>query len=75
MQARFQQLRNDLFWEVFDSEQGKSIKWMGYDDSYWWNNVAKSEQFQVRGKYRLDPFTNEVRLLTQRVPDAGDSAR
>ena len=74
MQARFQQLRNDLFWEVFDREQDKFIKWMGYDDSYWWNNVANSEQFQVRGKYRLDPFTNEVRVLTSRAVDEGDSA-
>ena len=63
MQARFQQLRNDLFWEIFDREQGKFIKWMGYDDSYWWNNVAKSEQFQVRGKYKLNPISNEVTVL------------
>lgn len=73
MQARFQRLRNDLFWEVFDREQDKFIRWMGYDDSYWWNNVANSEQFQVRGKYRLDPFTNEVRILTMRAGDEWDS--
>lgn len=74
MQARFQQLRNDLFWEVWDSEQQKSIKWMGYDDSFWWNNVATSEQFQIRGKYQLNPFTNEVRILTSRAVDEGESA-
>jgi hypothetical protein len=74
MQARFQRLRNDLFWEIFDREQDKFIKWMGYDDSFWWNNVANSEQFQVRGKYRLDPFTNEVHILTLRAVDGATRA-
>jgi len=63
MQARFQQLRNDLFWEIFDNEQNKLIRWTGYDDYYWWNNVAKSKEFQVRGKYQLNPVTNEVSIL------------
>ena len=64
MNARFQKLYNDLFWEIFDREQDEFIKWQGYNDSFWWNNVANSEQFQVRGIYRLDPFTNTVSLIT-----------
>lgn len=77
MNARFQKLYNDLFWEVFDSKQQKYIKWQGYNDSYWWDNVAISDQFQIRGEYRLDPFTNTVSILTPLAPDsskAGDSS-
>ena len=69
MNARFQKLYNDLFWEVFDSKQQKYIKWQGYNDSYWWDNVAISDQFQIRGEYRLDPFTNTVSLLTPLAVD------
>lgn len=74
MNARFQKLYNDLFWEVFDSKQQKFIKWQGYNDSYWWDNVAISDQFQIRGEYRLDPFTNTVSILTPLALDGGDSA-
>jgi hypothetical protein len=69
MNARFQKIYNDLFWEVFDSKQQKYIKWQGYNDSYWWDNVAISDQFQIRGEYRLDPFTNTVSILTKYAPD------
>ena len=69
MNARFQKLYNDLFWEVFDSKQQKFIKWQGYNDAYWWDNVAISDQFQIRGEYRLDPFTNTVSILTKYAPD------
>ena len=61
MKARFDKLRNDLFWYFYDwNDNGKRYSWQGYDDSYWWNEVAKTDQFQVRGKYRLNPFTGEV---------------
>jgi hypothetical protein len=63
MEARFQRLGKDLFWEILDEEHRKSIKWIGYDDIYWWENVAKSEHFQIIGKYRLNPFTNEVSIV------------
>lgn len=63
MNARFQQLRNDLFWSIFDLDENKSIRWTGYNDAYWWNNVATSDQFQIRGKYRLNPFTGEVATI------------
>ena len=60
MKARFEQIRNDLFWRYWDNEERKTIKWSGYNDSFWWDNVSKTDQFQVRGKYRLDPITDEV---------------
>ncbi len=63
--ARFQQLSNDLFWEVFDGE--KFIKWQGYNDAYWWDNVAKSDTFQVRGNFRLDPETDIVTITAPSV--------
>ena len=59
--ARFERLRSDLFWTFYDwSEGGKKYSWQGYDDGYWWKNVSMSDQFQIRGKYRLNPETNEV---------------
>ena len=61
VRARFNQISRDLFWEVFDGE--KYIRWSGYDDNFWWNNVANTEQFQVRGKYKLNPKTDEVEIL------------
>ena len=60
MRAKFTQIRNDLFWEIFDRDTDKFIHWSGYDDYYWWANVAISEQWQTRGKYRLNPKTNEI---------------
>lgn len=62
IQARFQQLRNDLFWEIFDRAENKFIKWSGYNDNFWWSEVARSDNFQLRGEYRLNPFTNEVTI-------------
>lgn len=62
--ATFNSYSRDLFWSIF--EGGKTCRWSGYDDDYWWNNVANTEQFQVREhegrRYRLNPETNEVFL-------------
>lgn len=61
--------RNDLFWEMYflDMCTGEFVKlcWIGYNDDFWWNNVAPTEQARVRksenGKsYRIDFDTNEV---------------
>lgn len=61
MKATFNVFSRDLFWSLFIA--GATCRWTGYDD-YWWNNVATSDEFQVRehkGKrYRLNPETNEV---------------
>jgi hypothetical protein len=42
------------------------VKWNGYDDAYWWENVANSDQFQIRGKYRLNPHINEVTEIKEK---------
>lgn len=64
MESKFQQLRNDLFWYFYDwDDEGKKYSWQGYNDAYWWKNVATSDQWQIRGKYRLNPFTNELSLV------------
>jgi len=63
--ADFFQHRNDLFWKLYDVQDGY-IKWNGYNDDYWWNSVSKSEKFRRRvgqqtGRiYELDPITNCV---------------
>lgn len=66
--AKFNQSRNDLHWSFWAGED-KFIVWGGYDDGFWWNNVANTEHFTDRkgkatGKtYRLDPATNLVTVL------------
>jgi hypothetical protein len=61
--ARFEQIRNDLFWTLYDVDSGEFIRWRGYDDAYWWGNVSKTDEFRIRGKYRLDPITNKVIII------------
>jgi len=62
MKVRFDKISNDLFWDIFDSDEGKTIRWSGYNDNFWWQNIATSDQFQIRGKYRLNPFNNTVSI-------------
>jgi hypothetical protein len=62
-QARFEQLSNDLYWRVYDGQC--FIRWTGYDDVYWWNNVATQDSWRRRtgsdGRvYTLDPNTDTV---------------
>lgn len=61
--------RNDLYWVIYflDMVTGEFIKlrWIGYNDGFWWNNVAPTEQARVikgtNGKsYRIDFNTGEV---------------
>ena len=67
MKADFQQFRNDLYWKIYDSEDG-FISWGGYDDAYWWDNVSKSKEAQIRkgnisGRtYKLNFETGEVKI-------------
>jgi len=63
MKAKFEKLYNDLFWNIYDSENDKMITWSRYNDDFWWNNVSKSDQFCIRGKYKLNPENNEVTIL------------
>jgi hypothetical protein len=56
-----------MYWTFFDIEDG-TIRWTGYDDSYWWSNVSKSESFKVKkgqktGRiYTLNAETNTVTI-------------
>lgn len=67
--AEYHISRNDMFWERYfhDMVTGEFVKlrWTGYNDSFWWDNVAPTEQARVRkgsnGKsYRIDFNTNDV---------------
>ena len=67
--AEYHISRNDMFWEIhfLDIVTSEFVKltWMGYNDNFWWENVAPTEQARVRkgvnGKsYRIDFNTNEV---------------
>ena len=57
------QLSNDLYWAFYRSGHS-TLRWSGYNDAYWWNNVAKSDGFQIRQNgghtFKLNPATNEV---------------
>lgn len=67
--AEHSQLSNDLFWRYsfFDLLTGDfvTIRWQGYNDSFWWNNVAPTDQARVRKgsngrQYKIDFNTNKV---------------
>lgn len=66
--ANHSQLSNDLFWDKWVIDEDELLRWSGYDDHYWWQNVATTDQFQIRTgkktgkKYRLNPLSNEVRV-------------
>ena len=66
--AERSKLGNDLFWEYnfFDlSRKFVQLRWTGYNDAFWWNNVAPTEQARMvngsNGKrYRIDFQTRKV---------------
>lgn len=72
LKAKFSQLRNDMYWELYEmvtttdhKVTWDKLRWVGYDDEYWWTNVATQDSFQVQigasgRKYRLDPKTHRV---------------
>ena len=65
--AEFDKLSRDLFWSIYTPD-GELIRWSGYDDNYWWYNVAHTEKFTDRKDnkgniWRLDANTDEVSLI------------
>ena len=70
--AKFSQSRNDMHWSVFTLEDG-FIRWGGYDDAYWWDNVSKAEHTRTRigektGKvYEINFDTGDVFVSPARV--------
>lgn len=67
MEANFSSLGRDLFWSLYDMDDG-FIRWSGYNDAFWWNEVSKAERFthktgQKTGRvYVLEPETNKVTI-------------
>jgi hypothetical protein len=69
-QAEFRIYRNDMFWDFhkIDCDNGfelVKVKWTGYNDEFWWNNVAPTEEAQVKvgsngRKYKINFRTCEV---------------
>lgn len=74
--AEFDQHRNDMSWRFYAGEDG-TIRWSGYDDSNWWNNVSPTDHARNRvGKvtgrtYRLDHETNEIEISEARSQQDG----
>lgn len=66
--ASFEQLRNDLYWTFWGGEDG-TIRWTGYDDANWWNNVSHTDHARKRvGKvtgrtFVLNPESNLVTVF------------
>jgi hypothetical protein len=66
-QASFNQMRNDMHWSLYAGEDG-IIRWTGYDDRNWWDNVAPTDHARIRvGKvtgrtFRLDHRNCEVTI-------------
>lgn len=67
MIAEFSKSQNDLFWK-YRLPTGEIIRWSGYDDTNWWNNVSETDRFRNKQDsngniYRLDPNTDEVTAI------------
>ena len=47
--VRFECLGNDLFWDCcfWKENEWFHCSWTGYDDDYWWNNVAPTKKIQT----------------------------
>ena len=60
--AAFGRLGRDLYWSLMTADG--EIKWVGYDDSYWWHNAPDQDCWRVQEvagiRYTLDAFTFEV---------------
>lgn len=64
--ARFSQSRNDMYWSIYAGDAG-FVRWTGYDDDYWWKNIAPSKNWQKRtakdGRvFTLNPVTCDVTI-------------
>lgn len=70
--AEFDSIRNDLYWSFWAGSDGR-IRWTGYNDAYWWNNVSKSDHARTRvGKdtgrsFVIDFETGKVAIYAKAV--------
>lgn len=50
-ELKYDHLSNDLFWSVYHVDADnhfEKIRWTGYNDGYWWQNVSATEEFLVK---------------------------
>ena len=66
--ARYRRLGRDLFWEFYafnDNNEFIKVKWTGYDDAFWWDNVSITDVAQISTgsdgrRYKINFHTNRV---------------
>jgi hypothetical protein len=64
--AEVDHLSNDIFFSIYILGENETLRWTGYNDAYWWNKVAPTDQFQILtmvrtgNRYRLNPQSREV---------------
>ena len=68
--STFSQSRNDMYWKHWDSKDGY-VRWIGYDDAYWWTNISVKPEWQTRTMesgtiYTLNPVTGTVFIARAR---------
>ena len=69
--AKFESLGNDLFWDFckYDGSMPDhfiELKWSGYNDANWWNNVSLNADVVEQGgrRFRIDFITDDVYEVT-----------
>ena len=84
MEVEFSRSRNDLFWRCYcpvcyqNNYTFTTLRWTGYDDDHWWNNIAPKRSKQTcpicKTMFRLDFETNKVEECkeTDDKPVAGE---
>lgn len=66
-EATFSQSRHDMYWRLYAGTDG-TLRWIGYDDEFWWEKVATLPQFyrqkgSVTGRiFDLNPNTGVVSI-------------
>lgn len=65
--AKVESLGNDLFWDFckYDSSMPDhfiELKWSGYNDANWWDNVSPNADVVEQGgrRFRIDFMTDDV---------------
>ena len=65
--ATFSSIGKNMYW-LADFPQDGTIRWVGYDDKYWWNNISEKDEFRIRtgpatgNTYKLNPQNNIVTI-------------
>lgn len=69
---QYAHLSNDLFWTAYhhDGDHFEKMSWTGYNDAYWWHNVAPTEQFLIKAckcgkKFKLNI---DEQIVTEVLP-------